>query len=57
MAIADELGAPELQLLTDVLEGDVTAALALASAPGGWRTLDADELRALELHEHPWVFG
>lgn len=52
MAIADELGAPELQLLTDVLEGDVTAALALASAPGGWRTLDADELRALELHEH-----
>lgn len=52
MTIADELGAPELQLLTDVLEGDITAALALATAPGGWRTLDADELRALELHEH-----
>lgn len=52
MTIADELGAPELQLLTDVLEGDLTAALALATAPGGWRSLDADELRALELHEH-----
>lgn len=51
MTIRDELGAPELQLLTDVLEGDVTAALALATAPGGWRSLDADELRALELHE------
>lgn len=49
--IADELGAPELGLLTDVLEGDVTAALALATAPGGWRQLDADELRALELQE------
>lgn len=51
MTIADELGAPELQLLSDVLEGDVTAALALATAPGGWRSLDADELRALELQE------
>lgn len=51
MTIADELGAPELQLLTDVLEGDVTAALSLATAPGGWRSLDADELRALELQE------
>lgn len=52
MAIADELGAPELQLLSDVLEGDITAALALATAPGGWRSLEADELRSLELHEH-----
>lgn len=51
MTIADELGAPELQLLTDVLEGDITAALALATAPGGWRTLDVEELRALELQE------
>ncbi|MBE7480645.1 MAG: hypothetical protein HS104_11770 [Polyangiaceae bacterium] len=51
MTIADELGAPELQLLSDVLEGDVTAALALATAPGGWRSLDGDELRALELQE------
>lgn len=49
--IADEPGAPELQLLSDVLEGDVTAALALATAPGGWRTLDVGELRALELQE------
>lgn len=49
--IADELGAPELQLLADIL-GDEKAALALASAPGGWRTLDADELRALGLDDH-----
>lgn len=48
--IADELGAPELQLLTDIL-GDEKAALALATAPGGWRSLDVEELRALELQE------
>lgn len=52
MTIANELGAPELQLLSDVLEGDVTAALALATAPGGWRSLDADELRSLGLDDH-----
>lgn len=52
MTIADELGAPELQLLTDVLEGDITAALSLATAPGGWRSLDVDALRASELQEH-----
>lgn len=51
MTIADELGAPELQLLTDIL-GDEEAALALASAPGGWRSLDADELLALGLGDH-----
>ncbi|GMV16715.1 MAG: hypothetical protein AMXMBFR56_49390 [Polyangiaceae bacterium] len=48
--ISDELGAPELQLLTDIL-GDEKVALALASAPGGWRSLDVEELRALELQE------
>lgn len=51
MTVADELGAPELQLLTDVL-GDEKAALALASAPGGWRALDADELLARGLDDH-----
>lgn len=49
--ISDELGAPELQLLADVL-GDEKAALALATAPGGWRSLDVGELRALGLDDH-----
>lgn len=51
MTVADELGAPELQLLTDVL-GDEKVALALASAPGGWLSLDVEELRALGLDDH-----
>lgn len=48
MTTSDEMAAPELQLLTDVL-GDEDAAHALATAPGGWRDLNRDELRALGL--------
>lgn len=51
MTIADELGAPELQLFAELLD-DETAARKLVTAPGDWRTLDVEELRVLGLDDH-----
>jgi DNA repair protein RadC len=44
-------GAPEFRLLTDIL-GDEHAARLVATAPGDWRSLDVEELRALGLDDH-----
>jgi DNA repair protein RadC len=46
---ADEVSAPELPLLAAVLGPDV--ALRLATHPGGWRTLSAQEIVALGLEK------
>jgi DNA repair protein RadC len=51
MTIDGELLGPELQLFGELL-GDAAAARKLATAPGGWRNLKVDELRALSLNDH-----